>query len=112
MEVEENSIKHIDKLIDNWLWARNGLASLKDIGKFLNARNAYQRRMNHLKTVFLSGHDVLGKASELSCVAILLLFTVIAILTAWNKFMKISRRKDSTRVKSHRDAMCLPVWNV
>ena len=37
---------------------------------------------------------------------------LIAILTAWKTFMKISHRKGSTRVKNDRDVMCLPGYDV
>ena len=37
---------------------------------------------------------------------------LIAILTAWKKFLKISHRKGITRVKNGRDVMCLPARDV
>ena len=47
------------------------------------------------------------KRSELSCGCCL-----IAILTAWKQFLKISHRKSSTRVRNDRDVMCLPAHDV
>ena len=37
---------------------------------------------------------------------------LIAILTAWKKFMKISHRMCSTRLRNDRDVMCLPAHDV
>ena len=37
---------------------------------------------------------------------------LIAILTAWKQFLKISHRKGSTRVRNDRDVMCLPAHDV
>ena len=37
---------------------------------------------------------------------------LIAILTAWKTFLKISHREGSTRVRNDRDVMCLPAHDV
>ena len=54
------------------------------------------------------------KRSEFSCGRTVLQYCccLIAILTAWKQFLKISHREGSTRVKSDRDVMCLPAHDV
>ena len=54
------------------------------------------------------------KRSELSCGRTVLQYCccLIAILTAWKQFLKISHREGSTRVRNYRDVMCLPAHDV
>ena len=54
------------------------------------------------------------KRSELSCGRTVLQYCccLIAILTAWKQFLKISHREGSTRVKIDRDVTCLPAHDV
>ena len=54
------------------------------------------------------------KRPEFSCGRTVLQYCrfLIAILTAWNTFMKVSHRKGCRSVNNDRDVMCLPTRDV
>ena len=86
----------------------------KKFMKISHRKGSTRVKNNHnVMCLLLSRHvcNVMSwvKRSELSCGRTVLQYCccLIAILTAWKKFMKISHRKGSTRVKNNRDVMCL-----
>ena len=72
------------------------------------------RRMSYTFAIIKRNHFEVIMCLCFSCGRTVLQYCccLIAILTAWKKFVKISHRKGSTRVKNSSDVMCLPTHDV